>query len=231
MAWVTRPEQKQANPAQKFLQWKSDKQCFEYYDKAKEENVEVKLPLNIVILEHYHTVKGWDDATESGIYSNEVFAIGTDELTVKSFGGQKGNARTLAKGLYKDIKNEVKSQGAHYCRSIYAVSADQELINISLKGSGVSAYSDFVNNVLNGDQNFDKQWIKITEAKEMKKGKVSYSVPVFEKGKAINDKSKLQPFADTLQDYMVKYTGDKENVLKSKSNETTSDDKDDDLPF
>ena len=196
--WLKRPERKSQNPAKKFLSWKSDDKCFSYYDKQKEENVKVELPLNIVILEHYHTVKGWHDKSESGIYSNEVFAIGSDELEVKAFKGG-----LIAKGLYKEIKGQIKDAGAHYSRSIYAVTNDLEIINISLKGSGVSAYSDFIQDF--GDNNFDKHWVKISGAKELKKGKVTYSVPVFEKGAKIKDKSKLMPFAEELQEYMLEY--------------------------
>ena len=196
--WLERPKTKSSNPAKKFLEWKSDEQCFSYYDKQKEQNVKVELPLQFVILEHYHTVKGWNDKSESGIYSNEVFAIGSDELEVKAFKGG-----LIAKGLYKEIRNQIKDAGGHYSRSIYAVSNDKEIINISLKGSGVSAYSDFIKEF--GDNNFDKNWIKISGAKELKKGKVKYSVPIFEKGQAIKDKSALQPFAEELQEYMIEY--------------------------
>ena len=198
MSWIDRPEKKSSNPAKKFLQWKSDEKCFSYYDKETEKDVKIELPLNIVILEHYHTVKGWHDKSESGIYSNEVFSIGSDEVEVKAFKGG-----LIAKGLYKEIKSQIKDAGAHYSRSIYAVTNDLEIINISLKGSGVSAYSDFIKDF--GDNNFDKHWVKISGAKEMKKGKVRYSVPVFEKGAKIKDKSKLMPFAEELSEYMQEY--------------------------
>ena len=39
----------------------------------------------------------------------------------------------------------------------------------------MSSYSDFINVI--GDLNFDKNWIEVTEAKELKKGKVKYSIP------------------------------------------------------
>lgn len=201
MSWLERPQQKSSNPATKFLQWKSDEKCFSFYDKTTGENTPVPLPFKFVILEHYHTVKGWNDATESGIYANEVLNIGSEPLTVKSFKG-KGN---IAKGLYKEIKHDVNAAGGHYARSIYAVTQEKEIINISLKGSGVSSYSEFINEV--GDYNFDKYWIEVNESKDLKKGKVSYSVPVFSKGADITKREELMPFAQTLQDYMLEYTG------------------------
>lgn len=219
MSWIERPENKVSNPAKKFLEWKSEEKCFSYYDKAKGENVKVELPFTFVILEHYHTVKGWNDASESGIYSNEVFAIGSDELEVKAFkGGQ------IAKGLYKEIKPKIIQAGGHYCRSIYAVSKDQELINISLKGSGVSSYSDFIQYL--GDNNFDKNWITVTGAEEKKKGKVKYSTPIFEVGAPIKDKSKLMPFAEELQEYMIEYL----NPTKPNRDRSAVDAYEQDLP-
>jgi len=220
MSWLKREETKSKNPAKKFLSWKSEEKKFGYYDKEKEENVLIDLPFKFVILEHYHTVKGWNDASESGIYSNEVFQIGNEELQVKSFKGGK-----IAEGLYKDNKPTIVAAGGHYARSIYAVTNDLEIINISLKGSGVSSYSDFINEI--GDLNFDKNWIEVTEAKELKKGKVNYSIPVFKKSNAIKDKSKLMPFAEELQDYMIDYKSEGTEVVRAKQKQ----EEDDDLAF
>lgn len=239
MSWLERPEQKTKNPVTKWLQWKSEEKTFSYYDKEKEENVNVDLPLNFVILEHYHTVKGWDDQTESGIYANEVFSIGTEELNVKSFGNKNlgKKARDIAKGVYKKIKPTILSSGGHYARSIYALTSELEIINISLKGSGVQAYSEFVNDVLGGDYNFDKNWVKITGAKDHTKGRVNYSTPIFEKGSEIKDSSKIAPFAKQLQDYMLSYMSDEEpkrqvsEVDKYLDSKSKTDEKEDDLPF
>lgn len=200
MSWLNRPEKKSKNPAAKFLEWSSNDKTFKYYDKENEENVLIPLPLKFVILEHYHTVKGWNDASESGIYSNEVYSIGTEEINVKSFKG--GN---ISKGIYKDIKSNITAAGGKYHRSIYAITNDLEIINISLKGSAVSSYSDFIKEF--GDYNFDKNWIAVTGAKDGKKGSIKYSTPVFEKSTPIKDASKIAPFAKELQEYMDEYTG------------------------
>ena len=146
-----------------------------------------------------------------------MFQIGNEELQVKSFKG--GN---IASGLYKDNKPTIVAAGGHYARSIYAVTNDLEIINISLKGTGVSSYSDFINDI--GDGNFDKNWIEVTEAKELKKGKVKYSIPIFKKSTAIKDKSKLMPFADELQDYMIDYTAEGTEVVRAKQKQEEEDD-------
>lgn len=223
--WLSRPEKKSKNPSKKFLEWSSNDKCFKYYDKAQGKNVLVPLPLKFVILEHYHTVKGWNDPSESGIYSNEVLFLGTEELEVKSYkGGQ------IAKGYYKEIKSKILGAGGHYCRSIYAVTKDLEIINISLKGSAVKEYSDFVKEF--GDNQFDKNWVEIKESKDMKKGAVNYSVPVFSKSTEIKDTSKILPFADELQAYMLDYFKDS---VKQKDEpeivDNQSGKEDDELPF
>lgn len=231
MSWLERPEKKNTNPAAKFLEWKSDDKCFAYWCREKKENVKVELPLQFVILEHYHTVKGWNDDSESGISANEVWSIGTEKINVRSFkGGQ------IAEGIYKDIRERIRGAGGHYARSIYAVTSDLEIINISLKGSGVSSYSDFINDF--GDHNFTKNWIKVSGAKDLKKGKVSYSVPIFEKSSEIKDVEAIRPFAETLQEYIISYTekgGDRsasevDKYKKAKEDAEVIDDIED-MPF
>jgi len=223
MSWLERPTKTNTNPAVKFLEWSSNDKCFKYYDKEKGQNVKVELPLKFVILEHYHTVKGWNDASESGIYSNEVLFLSSEELEVKAFkGGQ------IAKGFYKEIKHNVNNAGGHYCRSIYAVTKDLELVNISLKGSAVREYSEFVKTF--NEQSFNKNWVEVAEAKDMKKGAVKYSVPVFKSSTAIKDKSKILPYAQQLTDYMLEYMN-KDSLSNTEVVDAEQVTADDDLAF
>ena len=199
MSRLDRPEGKSQNPTTKFLSWKSNEKCFAYYDKSTSSNVEVKLPLKFAFLEHYHTIKGWNDKSESGIFSNEVFLIGSQELTVKAFKGGE-----IAKGLYSEIRSKIRDAGGVYHRSIYAVSESGELINFSIKGSGVSAYSDFAK--LHSNQ-FEQCWIEINSFKELKKGATKYSVPEFTIGAKFTKKEddEIVEVAKVLQAYMDTY--------------------------
>ncbi len=43
--------QPQSNPATKFLEWKSNDQCFEYYDKEAQKKVQVTLPFKFLVLD------------------------------------------------------------------------------------------------------------------------------------------------------------------------------------
>lgn len=201
MARLNRPSSERSTPVTKYLSWKSNDKAFAYYDKQEKKNVVVELPIKFLFLEHYHTVKGWNDASESGIYSNEVYSIGKEPLTVKAFKGGE-----IGKGLYKEIKENVKNAGGVYHRSIYAMLPDGELIKIQLKGSGVKAYSDFYND---NNHLLDNQWIEVDKAIDGKKGAVKFSTPNFKIGGTITkEEDKLaNECANTLQTYMDSYFG------------------------
>lgn len=199
MARLERPAQKSSNPTKKFLEWKSNDKCFSYYDKDKGEKVKVELPLKFMFLEHYHTVKGYSDSAETGIYSNEVYAVSTEELNVRLFNGGE-----IASGLYKDIKDQVARAGGKYHRSVYVVLEDGTLANIQLKGIGVSAYSDFYKE---NSHLLDTKWVEIKSAKDGKKGSIKFSSPEFTIGESISkaeDKIAIEQ-ANVLQSYMNEY--------------------------
>ena len=219
MARLTRPTSETSSPVTQYLNWKSNDKSFAYYDKAKGENVIVELPLKFLFLEHYHTVKGWNDASESGIYSNEVYSIGKEPITVKAFKGG-----VIGEGLYKDIKENIKNAGAVYHRSVYVMLENGDLANLQLKGIGVKAYSDFYND---NNHLLDNQFIEINNALEGKKGAVKFSSPEFTIGGSITkDQDKLaNDAASKLQSYMDSYFG------RSEVKNDLDEDKVEDLPF
>lgn len=217
MARLTRPTTGSSTPVTKYLNWKSNDKSFAYYDKEKGENIKVELPLKFLFLEHYHTVKGWNDASESGIYSNEVYSIGKEPLTIKAFKGGE-----IASGLYKENRDQIINAGGVYHRSIYAMLENGDLVNFQLKGIGVKAYSDFYND---NNHLLDNQWIEINSAKDGKKGAVKFSSPEFTIGSSINkaEDKMANECAGILQNYMDSYFG---------RNEETNDEVETDaLPF
>jgi len=190
---------KSANPTSKYLEWKSNDKSFSYYDKEAGENVKVELPLKFLFLQNYHTVKGWNDASESGIYSNEVFYIGSEPMTVRSFKGG-----VIAEGLYKDIKPTITAAGGKYNRSIYVMLEDGTVANISLKGSGVRQWSDF----MEANKNIiDNQWIEVLTSNDEKKGSIKYSTPEFTVGANLTkqDSAKADDVAAELKTYLDGY--------------------------
>jgi hypothetical protein len=163
--------QPQSNPATKFIDWKSNDKNFSYYDKETKENVAIALPFKFLVLDELHTIKGWNDATQSGIYSNEVKFISKEVMTVKPF---KGNE--IAKGLYKDIKEKIVSAGGHYVKSIYIMLEDGTLANLQLKGSAVQQWGEFTNK---NRTRLPDEWVVVKTTKDGKKGAVKFSMPEF----------------------------------------------------
>lgn len=168
-----------SNPAKVFLEWKSNDKCFAYYDKDKKENVKIPLPFTFVVLEEMHTVKGWNDASGSGIFSNEVKFISKEELTVKAFKGGE-----IAKGLYSEIKPKINNAGGVYHKSLYVMSTDGELMNVSFKGAAVKEWGEFTQKTRT---RLTDEWVTVAEAKEGKKGSVTFNTPVFKFDGSLDD--------------------------------------------
>lgn len=187
------------NPAKAFLEWKSEKQGFVFYDKDAGENKTVSLPLNFLVLKEYSTVKGFHEPSNSGIYSNEVANIKKEPLTVKAFkGGVIGN------GLWDDIKESLAKQGANFYKSIYVVTEKGEMINISLKGAAVSEWFNFVKENRN---RLADEMITIATFTEEKKGRVNYSIPNFSFLRSLTATESKQ--ADEKYDELIRYMTNK----------------------
>lgn len=203
--------QPQSNPATKFIDWKSNDKCFSYYDKEKAENLLIKLPFKFLVLDELHAIKGWNDATSSGIFSNEVKFISKETLTVKPF---KGNE--IAKGLYKDIKEKVQSAGGHYVKSIYIMLEDGTLANIQLKGSAVQAWGEFTQK---SRSRLPEEWIIVESVKDGKKGAVKFYTPEFKFLHSLSDDEANQADEcfNTLEAYLKTYLAKSEPVEEEKS--------------
>lgn len=235
MSRLERPTTASSNPATKFLNWKSEEKCFSYYDKESQTNVKVELPLKVLFLEHYHTVKGWHDATQKGIVSNEVYSISNEPLTVRTFGGLE-----LSSGIYKDIKDKTKLSGGVYHRSVYVMLENGAIANLQLKGAvvgGLSKESSLTKVDVDGYSEFykkngrllDNQWIEMKTVADAKKGATKYSIPVFEAGAVITslDNDNANTCCAVLQDYVNSYTGkSKVEVLEPATVDSETDDLD-----
>jgi hypothetical protein len=221
--------QPQSNPATKFIEWKSNDKCFSYYDKEKQENVQIPLPFKFLVLDELHTVKGWNDATSSSIYSNEVKFISKEEMTVKPF---KGNE--IAKGLYKDIKEKIVAAGGHYTRSIYVMLEDGLLANIQLKGSATQQWGDFTQKTRS---RLADEWIIVKDTKDGKKGAVKFSMPnfVFEKSLNESEAKQADECFDILEAYLKTYLVKKDineiEVVLNDNDFNESQESDDELDF
>ena len=213
--------QPKANPSTKFLQWKSNEKCFEFYNNETQQKEKIGLPFKFLVLDEMHTVSGWNDASSSGIFSNEVKFISKEVMTVKPF---KGNE--IAKGLYKDIKEKIVSAGGHYVKSIYIMLEDGSLANLQLKGSAVQKWGEFTQKTRN---RLPDEWVQVTKAIEGKKGVVKFFTPDFSFERSISDTEAVQADEafNILETYLKAYLVKAEPIVE----EIPQDDPDDDLEF
>ena len=205
MGFLQREEKPNQNPTSKFMEWKSNDKSFSNYDKEIKDNVLVKLPLTFLVLEEYHTVKGYSDQDKTGIYSNEVLQIGNQEMEVKTYKG-----RLIAKGLYKDIKGVVKTAGGNYFKSIYAVTKDGELVNLSFKGAAVSKWSNLTEK--GAWKRLKDEWVTVEDVEEHKKGTVKYTTPNFKFNTSLSETEfkMVTEKATELKAWMGRYFSKKE---------------------
>ena len=205
------------NPAGKFFEWKSNEKTFVYFDKETKTNVTVPLPFKFLVLDELHTIKGWNDATESGIYANEIKFISRDEMVVKPF---KGNE--IARGLYKDIKEKAKAAGGHYVKSIYIMLEDGSIANLQLKGAACQAWGDFTSK---GKQRLLDEWVSVVGFDEAKKGSVKYTTPIFGYLASIGDAENdlANEAFNTLEAYLKTYLAKAEAVTDVETEEVHDD--------
>lgn len=207
----------QSNPATKFIDWKSNDKCFEYYDKEAQSKVQIPLPFKFLVLDELHTIKGWNDATSSGIFSNEVKFISKEIMTVKPF---KGNE--IAKGLYKDIKDKVVSAGGHYVKSIYIMLEDGSLANLQLKGSAVQKWGEFTTKTR---QRLPEEWVLVNGVIDGKKGAVKFTTPdfKFERSLSESESEQADEAFNVLEAYLKTYLVKAEPVVEEPIDEEDLD--------
>lgn len=190
------------NPAEKWLEFKSDSKTFRYWDKEAKEEVEVGIPFRFILIKQMHMVRGWDSRSESRIYSNEVASLDKEDFLVKSFSG--GN---LVSGKWSDIKEKVDRVGGKYHKSIYALVESEggfQLVNFALKGSAVSQWINFFQD---HKSETVSNWVNISKTKQEKTGSIKYNVPVFEVGEEITDTEDktAEEYFDKLKAYFHSY--------------------------
>ena len=176
-----------------------------YYDKTSKTNIEVELPFSFALLDELSVIKGWHDASDSGITSNEVRDTRADVMVVKAF-----KAGIIAEGLYATIKDKVAAAGGHYTSNLYIAYEPTEgapfsLGSLQFKGAALSAWMEFKTN---NRQALYSKGVSITGFTEGKKGKVTYRVPVFELVDLPDEANQTAIEVDkALQTYLTQYLG------------------------
>jgi hypothetical protein len=223
------------NPAELFIQWKSDHQKFAFWDKEKEANIFIELPFKFLTLDVLQTVKGYNPKRKSGIYANEVKRISTEQLTVRYFDEKE----LIAQGLWNDIKETVDMHKGHYALSIYIMLENGTMANLSLKGAGVGQWFEFTKKT---KSRLYDEWITVNGFKEGKQGSVEFTYPIFEFDGSLadNDAQNADIVFDTLEMYLKSYLDAQEiNVETTPLDEVQelapveqyNTEEEDDLPF
>jgi hypothetical protein len=227
------------NPAVRWFEWNGEHGTVRYFDKDAKKNIDVPLPFTFLLLDELASVRGWHDASDSGIYSNEVKDTRTDILVVKSFKGG-----SLAEGIYKDIKDRVNTLGGDFTTNCYIAfknGGDGLAIgSLRFKGAALHAWSEFRKN---HRRDLYAAAINITGYTEGKKGKVVFRVPTFDT-KPVSDetndaaKDLDRELQEWLEGYFSRKTNDRaDNVDDDDSDESAEDEThsepltDDDIPF
>lgn len=157
------------------MEWNGEQGVLRYYDKTTEKNVTMEDGFTFLLLDQLATVKGWHDASDSGIFSNEVRDTKSETLVVKAF---KANA-ILAEGFYAQIKDRVAALGGSYVANCYvAFKTDGELKigSVQFKGAALNAWVDFRQE---HKADLFKKAIQIKGYTEGKKGRIVFRTPVF----------------------------------------------------
>ena len=219
------------NPAKHFINAKNG--ALSYYDKESGENVAVATPFEFIVLDQLATVKGWSNEHDTGVWSNEVKRVGEQELNVRTKNG------LVASGLWKDIKDEVKADGANFHAVIYAAAKGREGLEtqaLLLKGAALNAWVEFTKKT-----NLKTNKVVLSDWSDAKKGSVKYKVPVFtsvpmEDG----ERDEAVELAKQLREYhkgYFSYNPDAHNEQEAKQKDVVIEDIDDepinldDIPF
>jgi len=169
------PKQTTQHICRRWLEWSGKKGSLSYWDTETAARVDLGDKLTFLLLDETSSVRGWHDASGSGIYSNEVRDTREQPLVVKAFKGG-----VLAEGLYAEIRDRVNAAGGEYNANLYCAireGDDFTIACIHLKGTALGAWMDY-KQALGGKAVYEKA-CTINGSVEGKKGSVTFKVPKF----------------------------------------------------
>ena len=169
------PSTNTPHPCTRWHEWNGEHGTIRSWDKAAKAEVITSLPFAFMALDRTATIAGWNDASDSRIFSNEVRDTTREPFVVKA---HKGGV--LAQGCYREIKDKVGSLGGHFTANIYIAFKDDsgalQLGAMQLKGAALKAWTDFEQT--NRKAVYEKA-VVISGFDEGKKGKVVFRTPKF----------------------------------------------------
>jgi hypothetical protein len=191
-----------ANPSTRWFEWNGENGLVRYYDKEAKRSVDVGDKFAFVLLDQLGGVRGWDEKTKSGIYSNEVKDTRAEVMVVKSFKGG-----IIAEGIYRDIKDRVNAAGGKFNASCYLAFTDEtgtlSIGCLRFKGAALGSWMEFTK--ANRGDIYEKG-IRINGSVTDKKGRIVYHLPVLEVTELSAASNTAATALDkTLQEYLTAY--------------------------
>jgi hypothetical protein len=227
------------NPAVRYYDFKGKSDAFKYYDKEAQTEKSV-MPLSVALITIRNEVSGYHKRTKSGIWSTSIseYGVGKEPLKVFSQKPDKNNNTALGNGIWKEIKEQVKGQGGHFTRVLYAYEFGVGIVKVNLTGTAMEAFGDFVKGLKNKEEQYDC-FIEVKSTTK-KDEEDDYSIPVFTIGKKLTEKQEKD--VDLAYTQMKEYFASKSESAPESAvgNEYDTDDvlegtvtitDGDDLPF
>jgi hypothetical protein len=221
------------------MEWSGKNGSIKFYDKTVEQNIELDHKITFIVLDQLAVIKGWNDASDSGVYSNEVKDVTKEPFIVKAFKGG-----LIAQGFYKDIRDKVIANGGHFTASLYvAIKIDNilQIANLQLKGAALNSWIEFVKKNRN---EIYKKAVTITGVEDGKKGSVVFKTPIFAVKDVSDDTNNIanaldQELQSFLKGYFAKNTTEQVMVEEPKQEipppptkePVITSEQPDDLPF
>ena len=140
------------SPIKKYLQFSGSTGTFRFYNKESKDRDELD-KLKIIVLDVRSSVTGYNSTTKSQITSNMVAETGKEVLKVQSW--EDGKPTVIAEGLYKDIKDKVKTVGGKFTTNVICltdVGNGQEICNLQLQGSSLNGWINFLGSLDRGGE-------------------------------------------------------------------------------
>ena len=234
------PTQNARNPSTRWFEWHGSKGQINYWDREAKKRVMLDLPFTFLLLDELATVRGFHEASNSGIHSNEVRDTRQETMLVRAFEGGE-----IASGLYASIRDRVKAHGGYFQASCYVAYKDGEALklgNIGFNGAALMAWSEFkkhTNGLYGGA-------VSIVGFEDRVKGATKYRIPKFALKDVSEETNAAAVALDTeLQTFLAGYlkqprtdqtakppvAHEPEAVTERAAPAAAGDFQDDDIPF
>lgn len=207
------PSTQTPHPCKKWFECNGETGVIFHYDREQKKKINHDLPFVFILLDELSVIKGWDEASESGITSNEVRDTRQEVFVVKSFkGGQ------IASGHYNFIKDKVAARGGGYHANLYMAFKDTDgtlaIGSLMLRGAALSAWFEFRKKNRSNTVEVAGKKVSVLYAKAIciksfsdgKKGSIKFKYPDFSLSEIKPETNQQAIGLDVeLQEYLTSY--------------------------